>query len=153
MRIMQRLFLSRFMFMKRVRRLAYCSVECQSELLAMPYIGDLKTIDVLCRSALRTSSCILRISMIALPFQDRQPRNHLDKAGIEAERQLAHYLGGGCAASSRRTRASISSSASASRSKRPHHPRATTPCRSTPCSSTRTAWRSSNPRAFTPTCE
>lgn len=30
--------------------------------------------------------------MIALPFQDREPRNHLDKAGIEAERQLAHYL-------------------------------------------------------------
>ena len=31
--------------------------------------------------------------MIALPFQDRPPRDHLDQAGINAERQLAHYLG------------------------------------------------------------
>jgi len=30
--------------------------------------------------------------MIALPFQDRPPRDHLDQAGINAERQLAHYL-------------------------------------------------------------
>ncbi|MGH7245215.1 MAG: nuclease-related domain-containing protein [Phycisphaerales bacterium] len=30
--------------------------------------------------------------MIALPFQDRQSRDHLEQAGINAERQLAHYL-------------------------------------------------------------
>lgn len=31
--------------------------------------------------------------MIALPFQDRKGRDHLEQAGINAERQLAHYLG------------------------------------------------------------
>lgn len=30
--------------------------------------------------------------MIALPFRDRTSQNHLEQAGINAERQLAHYL-------------------------------------------------------------